>query len=277
MNNHHLQHEVEIVDRVAETETVFTLSLKFTDPEIQTAYQIKPGQFNMLYLYGVGEVAISIVSDLKEQDVLIHTIRAVGRVTNGLAALRPGDRIGLRGPYGTGWPMKEALGNDIVIITGGLGCVPAVSVINYIMQRRDQYGKLTIMQGVKHYHDLLWRERYQQWAKQPDTQVLLASDVGAPIWPFHVGSVMVLFDKAEISGAKTTVMMCGPEGMMRASVNELTRRSVKEDSIWLSMERNMQCGIGQCGHCQMGGLFVCKDGPVFQYPKIKSFLSVSGF
>ena len=269
--------EAEIVERIEETPTIFTLRLRFTDPEAHRTYRFGPGQFNMLYLYGVGEVAISIVADPEDEHMYDHTIRTVGRVTHGLAKLQVGDRIGVRGPFGRGWPIAESEGRDILIATGGLGCAPVMSVINYVLKRREQYGKLTIMQGVKHADDLIWREKYDEWSKLPDTQVLLAADKGGPKWPWRVGNLPMLFDEAHIDTDKTTAMMCGPEGMMIAVVKALQERQFPEQEIWLSMERNMQCGDGKCGHCQIGGKFVCKDGPVFSYPQVKSLLGVKGF
>lgn len=277
MINPHLPWQAEVIGRVDESPAVFTLRLQLCDANTRRSYHFNPGQFNMIYLYGVGEVAISIISDPHDDNVLDHTIRAVGRVTNGLAKLKPGDKVGLRGPYGRGWPLIEAEGKDVLAITGGLGCAPSVSVINYIMKRRGEFGRLTIMQGVKHYNDLLWRDRYDQWGKQPNTQVLLSSDAGGPLWPWHTGPVTVLFDEARIDPHSTIVIMCGPEGMMRASIRHLLARGIKERSIWLSMERNMQCAIQQCGHCQYGAKFVCSDGPVFSYPEVKSLFNIKGF
>lgn len=277
MVNPHLPWQAEVIDKQDESSSVFTLSLRITDPAVSKSYRFTPGQFNMLYLYGVGEVAISIVSDPENDSLLEHTIRAVGRVTRGLAGLKRGDRIGLRGPYGRGWPLDRAQGKDVLAITGGLGCAPSISVINYIMKRRNEFGHLTIMQGVKHSGDLLWRERYAQWDKRPDTRVLLSADVGGPLWPWHVGPVTVLFDEAHIDPNTTIVILCGPEGMMHASIQQLLERGLKEDSIWLSMERNMQCAIRQCGHCQYGGKFVCSDGPVFSYPEVKPLFRIKGF
>jgi NAD(P)H-flavin reductase len=270
-------HQAEIVERIEETPSIFTLRLRFTDPAVHAAYHFEPGQFNMLYLYGVGEVPISIVSDPLDERMYDHTIRAVGRITHGLAKLKVGDRIGVRGPYGRGWPMEPAEGQDVVIITGGLGCAPVVSVINYVLRRRDSYKRLTIMQGVKHADDLIWRSRYDEWDSLPNTRVLLAASQGGPLWPHHVGHVPVLFDKADIDPDNSTVMMCGPEGMMIAVTKELLARGLPERQLWLSMERNMQCAVGKCGHCQHGGRFVCKDGPVFAYPEIKSLLGVKGY
>lgn len=275
--NPYLPMEAEIVERVQESKTIFTLRMQLTDPADRSAYRFEPGQFNMLYLHGVGEVPISIVSDPQEATTLGHTIRAVGRVTNGMAALRPGDRIGLRGPYGRGWPLRDAPGHDVLIVTGGLGCAPVVSVINYVIMRRTFFGRLTIIQGVKHAEDLLWRDRYAYWGTLPDTHVLLSADHGGPVWPWHVGRVTEVFDDAAIDAGRTIAMMCGPEGMMRTSVTNLTARGIPEDHLYLNMERNMQCAVGHCGHCQYGAAFVCRQGPVFAYPEVKPLLNVKGF
>jgi NAD(P)H-flavin reductase len=194
-----------------------------------------------------------------------------------LAKLKVGDRLGIRGPYGRGWPLHQAEGRDIVLMTGGLGCAPAVSVIHYVMRRREQFGRLVIMQGVKHEDDLIWRERYSRWSQMPDTQVLLAADVAGPAWPFMVGRVITLLDQAEFDHDNSTVMMCGPEIMMRFTVENLLTRGLHESDIWLSMERNMQCALGHCGHCQYGGKFICKDGPVFPYEEIKGLFGIKGF
>ena len=275
--NPHLPHEAEILERIQESDSIFTLRLRFTDPVIQAAYRFQPGQFNMVYLYGVGEVPISIVSDPLDEHLLDHTIRRVGRVTEGLAQLRAGDRIGIRGPYGRGWPLEPVEGKDVAVITGGLGCAPVVSVINYIMRRRERYGKLTIIQGVKHSRDLIYRDRYQTWAAAPDTQVLIAASAGEALWPWHVGPVTDLFEQAQFDPAKTVAMMCGPEGMMIAGAGLLAQRGVAQENIYLSMERNMQCAVGLCGHCQYGGKFICKDGPIFSYPEVKGLFGVRGF
>jgi NAD(P)H-flavin reductase len=269
--------EVEIIERIQESPGLFTLRLRFTDPELQDNYRFEPGQFNMLYLYGVGEVPISIVSDPSDEHIIDHTIRAVGRVTHGMEKLQAGDRLGLRGPFGTGWPMAAAEQRDVVVVTGGLGCAPVVSVINYIIHRRERFGHLNIIQGVKHSSDFIWRERYDQWRELPDTQVLLAADAGDALWPWHIGRVTDLFGQLAFDPDRVSVMMCGPEGMMRVVVGNMLAMGVSEDEMWLSMERNMQCGVGHCGHCQYGDKFICRDGPVFNYGQIKSLFGVKGF
>ena len=268
--------EAIILERLQETDTLFTLRLKFTEQKIQDAYEFKPGQFNMLYLYGVGEIPISIVSDPQDSHIIDHTIRVVGRVTQGLAKLKTGDRIGLRGPYGRGWPMLESKDKDIVIVTGGVGCAPVVSVINYIEQRRDDYGHLNILQGVKHTNDLLWKDRYEKWRELPNTNVLLTASSGEALWPFHIGPVTALFEKLEYDPDNVAVMMCGPEGMMHVVCDHMLDHNVKSSQIFLSMERNMQCAIGHCGHCQYGSKFICKDGPVFSYDEIQDLFMTKG-
>ena len=159
--------------------------------------------------------------------------------------------------------MKEAQGKDVLIVTGGLGCAPVVGAIGYMFRRREQYGTIKILHGVKAPHDLLFRERFDSWRNHPNTEVYLASDEPGKTWHYHVGVVTELFDQVSLSPERTLVMMCGPEIMMRFVAAELLKRGLARDSIYLSMERNMKCGFGSCGHCQMGRMFVCSDGPVF--------------
>ena len=273
----YLPMDATVVSRTEESPQIFTLGLQFRDKAFHAEYDFQPGQFNMLYLYGVGEVAISIVSDPEHDSILYHTIRNVGRVTDGLSKLRKGDSIGIRGPYGRGWPIKQARGLDVVVITGGLGCAPNVATVNYLLKRREQYRHIVILQGVKHSEDFIFREHYQQWAQSPDTEVKLAADVVGKHWAWYQGYVTELIDEASFEPDNTISMICGPELMMLAAVNKLKQRGVPEAKIYLSMERNMECALGHCGHCQLGGYFVCKDGPVFCYAEIKHLLGQRGF
>lgn len=272
--NPYLPREAEIVGRTEESPNTFTLELRLTD---DAPYDFLPGQFNMLYLHGSGEVPISVVADAEASGVLSHTIRALGRITHGLAALRVGDRIGLRGPFGRGWPMSAAEGHDVVVVTGGLGCAPSVSIIHHILTHREHYGHLSILQGVKHTDDLIWRAQYEIWGNLPDVEVHLAADVAGPEWHGHIGLVTALFDRLDLAPSRTIAMLCGPEVMMQASAEGLHELGLAADAIYLSMERNMQCAIGHCGHCQMGGHFVCRNGPVFAWPEVRSLLGVRGF
>ncbi|MCA1805167.1 MAG: FAD/NAD(P)-binding protein [Xanthomonadaceae bacterium] len=276
MNRYRLPFDAEVAERVQEAADVFSLYLRMPDPDLARDYAFAPGQFNMLYLHGVGEIPISIVSDPEEPDLLMHTLRAVGRVTKGFEKLRVGDHIGVRGPFGRGWPLAQAEGRDLLLITGGLGCAPLVSVIEYVMRRRERFGHVTIIQGVKHHNDLIWRTRYEAWMRQPDTTVLLAADVADAGWSWHVGLVTDLLDQVPLGAQGAATMICGPEPMMQAAAQRCLQLGVHEDEVWLSMERNMQCATGHCGHCQLGPEFICKDGPVFPYTKLRPLLGRRG-
>jgi len=276
VTNPYLPLEARIVERVQESPSIFTLRLQLTDEAARNTYRFDAGQFNMVYVHGAGEVPISIVSDPRDPHLLDHTIRKVGRVTSALADLEAGDRVGLRGPFGRGWPLERSRGRDVAIVTGGLGCAPVVAVINYILMRREHFGRLTVIQGVKHAEELIWRERYAYWQSLPDVQVLLSADHGGPLWPWHVGRVTEVFEDAHLRPG-SVAMICGPEIMMQIAARQLAARGIAEDDIWVSMERNMQCAVGHCGHCQFGPDFVCRQGPVFPYPRIKPLFSVKGF
>lgn len=273
----YLPHEAKILERIQEAPTLFTLRLCFTDSTQQKQFAFQPGQFNMLYLYSVGEVAISIVSDSAEAKIFEHTIRIVGRVTKTFAKLTRGDRIGVRGPFGRGWPLAAARNKDIVIVTGGLGCAPTVSAINYIMQRRRHYGAVKIFQGIKHSSDLIFKERYHQWQQSPNTEIIIAADKSERGWPWHTGFIIELFQQTTLDAENTVAMLCGPEAMMNLAAQMLLQKKVAAKDIYLSMERNMECALGHCGHCQYGGLFICKNGPIFAYSEIKNLLGVAGF
>jgi len=276
-HNYDLPKDAIIVDRQQELKDVFTLTLAFSDPEIHAQYQFSPGQFNMLYLYGIGEVAISIISSPEDDQKHLHTIRAVGKVTNGLAQLKVGDHIGIRGPFGRGWPLDYAKNKDVLILTGGLGCAPSVSIINYILNNRSDFNTLHIIQGVKHSNDFIFKAQYDEWAKSFDTHVHLAADVSTSNWPWYTGLVTGLLDQITFDSDNTVCMMCGPEAMLKAAAKKLISLQVPENEIFLNLERNMECALGHCGHCQFGGHFICKDGPVFCYPDIKGLLGKKGF
>ena len=262
-----------IVAHRVEAEDIHTFTMRFTDPATRRAYRFAAGQFNMLYAYGVGEVPISIVSDPDQPALLEHTIRAAGRVTTVMARWKVGDLAGVRGPYGRGWPMEASRGRDVVVVTGGLGCAPVVGVIEYILRRRDDYGALHILHGVKTSHDLLYRDRFDAWRQHPRTKVYLAADRPDVNWHYRVGVVTDLFDEVTAEPS-AMVMMCGPEVMMRYAVRALRAKGIREENVYLSMERHMQCAIGLCGHCQFGPHFVCKDGPVFQYAAVKRLFGI---
>jgi sulfhydrogenase subunit gamma (sulfur reductase) len=272
----HCPLEAEILERTEESVSIVTLTVRLTDPAAAGRFRFTPGQFNMLYLPEVGEIPVSITSDADTPDILSHAIRDVGRVSHGLARLAAGDRIGLRGPFGRGWPLDAARGHNVVVITGGLGCAPVVPVIDHIHRRRNEYAALAILHGVKHCSDLIWGDCYEDWARHPDTQVLLAADVCRTGWSGTIGPVTRLFDQLTLDRNDAFAMLCGPEPMLRACAGQLLADGMAAERIWLSLERNMQCALGQCGHCQLGDRFVCRDGPVFHYGEIRHLLDKPG-
>lgn len=254
-----------------ETHDVFTLELS---PEEGNPLLFRPGQFNMVYVHGAGEIPVSISGDPAEPGTLIHTVRAVGAVTMGMKSIRQGDVLGVRGPYGTPWPIDEAVGSDFIIVAGGIGIAPLRPVIYEALRRRQQFGKLVLLYGTREPDDIVFAKTLEEWRSRFDFHVFVTVDRALGGWKGHVGVVTGLLPKASFEPANTIAMVCGPEVMMRFTAMELLKLGVDPKQIYLSMERNMKCGIGLCGHCQFGPYFVCREGPIFPYPRLKQLLSV---
>ena len=231
-----------------------------------------PGQFNMLYIFGVGEVPISISGDPAKRGTLIHTTRAVGAVTSAMRRLKPDDALGVRGPYGSHWPVEDAFGSDVVLVAGGIGLAPLRPAMYQILAYRERFGKVVLLYGARTPSDILFRRELEQWRAHFDLEVYVTVDRATDSWRGSVGVVTHLIPKAPFDPQNTVAMVCGPETMMRFTALELEKRGVSNNNIHLSMERNMKCAIGLCGHCQFGPVFVCKDGPVFSYPDIRDLL-----
>jgi NAD(P)H-flavin reductase len=231
-------------------------------------FRFAPGQFNMLYAFGIGEAAISISGDPAEPGRLVHTIRSVGKVSDALTRLRPGDALGLRGPYGGGWPLDAALGSDVVIVAGGLGLAPLRPTLYRLLAERDRYGRIVILCGARGPAEILYREELEHWRARLDVEIEVTVDHADQSWHGNVGVVTTLIARAAFDPAKTVAMLCGPEIMMRFAAVDLAKAGVPPEAIHLSMERNMKCAIGHCGHCQFGGDFVCKDGPVATWARL---------
>jgi NAD(P)H-flavin reductase len=230
----------------------------------------------MLYLPGVGEVPISASATTDEGPGIGHTIRFVGRVTRAIEAIKPGDVIGLRGPYGRGWPIERAEAKDVVIVAGGLGLAPLRPVVTALLGRRDRSGRLILLYGTRQPEDLLYSREYPDWQRR-GMEVQVTVDRAGPGWRGRVGVVPLLLQKLELDPERTIVMACGPEVMMRYSIAEARADRIPDDNIYLSLERNMQCAVGLCGHCQFGPDFICKDGPVFTHAEIARFLRQKSF
>jgi len=265
----------EIVEKHSYGSEIHTCRLRLADPAARLRFDFVPGQFNMVYVPGVGEVAISIASD-PEDELLDHTIRIVGRTTRVIGGLETGDVLGLRGPFGNGWPLQEARWKDVLVVTGGLGCAPVTGAIEYMFRRRASYAQISILHGVKKTSDLIHHDRFREWRRNPDTRVLLTSDEPDRQWQHHTGVVTELFEEVEIDPARTVVLICGPEIMIRYAVQILERRGVPARRIFVSLERNMKCAVGLCGRCQFGPEFICKDGPIFRFDRIARFFGVRG-
>jgi NAD(P)H-flavin reductase len=236
-------------------------------------FDYAPGQFNMLTAFGVGEAAISMSGD-PAAGPLIHTIRAVGPVSRALTQLGPGDPIGVRGPFGVGWPMQQAAGKDVVLVAGGLGLAPLRPAIYRLLGERESFGKVTLLFGARRPEDILFRPEVEHWRARFDIDVGVTVDHAGADWRGHVGVVTTLISRLEIDAAQTLAMVCGPEVMMRFVALALTDRGVAESDIYLSMERNMKCAIGHCGHCQLGPTFICRDGPVFTFERLKRLMTI---
>lgn len=232
-------------------------------------YSFEPGQFNMLYVYGVGEVPISVSGDPAETGVLVHTIRDTGFVTNALRKLGPGDVLGVRGPYGRPWPVDEAKGQDLLVVAGGLGLAPLRPVLYHVFKHRKDFGRVSLLYGARTPNDLLYRAELETWGKKHGIQTLCTVDQADPTWRGPVGVVTTLLRKADFQGDRGLVFICGPEIMMRFTMMDLEAMGVADTRMYVSLERNMKCGVGFCGHCQHGAAFVCKDGPVFRFDKVR--------
>jgi NAD(P)H-flavin reductase len=228
----------------------------------------------MIYAFGVGEVPISISGDPVKNTALVHTIREVGAVTRAMRNLKPSHGLGVRGPYGSGWPVAEARGADVVIVAGGIGLAPLRPALYHLIAERQHYGRVVLLYGTRTPDDILFRRELQQWNSRFDLEVLVTVDRAVGDWRGNVGVVTSLIPRAPFDPESTVAMVCGPEIMMRFTVQELQRRGVAPESIYLSMERNMKCAVGFCGHCQFGPTFICKDGPIFRYDRLQPLLAI---
>lgn len=261
-----------------EIEAVATFRLKFTDSLLAEQYRFRPGQFNMLYVPGCGESAISLSgSPTLNGHHLVHTIRFVGRVTEAISNLRVGDRVGVRGPFGSAWPIDCCKGRDVIIIAGGIGLAPLRPAIYSFMENRSDFGRIVLLYGARSPELLLYADELDSW-RAGGIEVQLTVDQADDSWQGAVGVVPLILDRlAGLKPDQTEVMMCGPEVMMHYCAQSAMKRNIPKRSIGLSIERNMQCAVGLCGHCQLGSVFVCRQGPVFRYDAIESLLRVRDF
>jgi NAD(P)H-flavin reductase len=248
---------------------VWTLDV---EPEATPDTTFAPGQFNMLTVFGIGEVPISFSGDPMKPDRLVHTVRSVGPVSTTLTQLGPGEIVGLRGPFGVGWPMAEAIGRDVVVVAGGLGLAPLRPALYRLLAERSRYGKIVLLYGTRRPEEILFRRELEEWRRRLDIHVEVTVDHAVGDWYGQVGVVTTLIPRASFDSPNAIALVCGPEIMMRFATVALRDAGVAEEAIYVSMERNMKCAVGLCGHCQFGPVFVCRDGPVFRYDRIRSLL-----
>jgi len=260
-----------VLRRAREVKDVWTFTLEMDDGG---RLDFAPGQFNSLTVFGVGEVPISISGDPAKEGGLVHTVRDVGVVSKALVQLGVGEPVGVRGPFGIGWPLDQAKGHDLVIISGGLGLVPLRPAIYHLLANRRHYGKIVLLYGARSPDEIIYRQELEEWRRRLDIEIQVTVDHAAADWYGSVGVVPMLVPRATFDPRHTTALVCGPEIMMRYAALALRDAGVDDKSIYLSMERNMKCGIGLCGHCQLGTVFVCRDGPVFRYDQLSALLGI---
>ncbi|HVY60427.1 MAG TPA: FAD/NAD(P)-binding protein [Planctomycetota bacterium] len=260
---------LRVVRNVRETADTFTLTLDAGERP-GGGFAFAPGQFNMLYALGRGEAPISVSGDPARPGTLVHTIRAVGDVTRALVAARRGDEIGVRGPFGTAWPVAEAdvAGRDVVVVAGGLGLAPLRPAILELLRLRPALGRLELVYGARTPADILFRKEVEAWRGRLDVNVHVTVDRAGPDWKGRLGVVTQVLPRLRFAPENALALVCGPELMMRFTARDLLARGVPAGRIVVSVERSMKCGVGLCGHCQLGPRFVCKDGPVFRWDDV---------
>lgn len=259
-----------VVGRVRETRDTCTLTLQ-VPPGMGVFH---PGQFNMVTVPGYGEVAVSISGNGGRPDRIEHTVRKVGAASGRIASTRVGEELGLRGPFGRGWPVEESRGRDVLVVAGGVGLAPLRPAIRYLLRNREHYGRVHVLYGARTPADMLYVRELEHWRGRFDVSVEVTVDRAGPGWRGHVGVVTSLLPAVRLDPARTVAWVCGPEVMMRFVAAALLAQGMQDDEIYVSLERNMQCGFGVCGHCQLGPYFVCRDGPVFSYRQVAALLSI---
>lgn len=261
-----LPHAVRVLRRRRDAPSTWTLELDVPAEMRNSGFQA--GQFNMLCIPGLGEIPVSLSGDPADRERLVHTVRAVGPVSSAVAGLQPGDMLGLRGPFGKGWPVEEAYGHDLLLVAGGLGLAPLRPALYRLLAERERFGRAALLYGTRTPDDILFRREVEQWRRRLDLEVEVTVDRAGRDWRGNVGVVTTLIPRAAFDPDDTVAMVCGPELMMRFSAIALRDAGIPREAIWVSMERNMKCAVGHCGHCQFGTDFVCRDGPVLRYDRV---------
>ena len=260
-----------VTSKRQELDDTWTLDLEPANGE--AVGEFGPGQFSMLYAFGSGEVPISVSGGGGPGQPLVHTVRAVGAATRAICAAEPGEQLGVRGPFGTSWPLEAAAGGDVVVVTGGIGLAPLRLAVERLVAKREDFGSVSLLYGARSPAEMLYPEQLEGWG-EAGIAVATTVDTAPSGWQGRVGLVTTLIPEASFEGARTTAFVCGPEVMMRFVARALRDREIPAERIHLSLERNMKCAIGHCGHCQLAREFVCKDGAVFPLDRIEPLLGI---
>lgn len=258
-----------ILDRRDETHDTMTFGLRFRDDGEHQAFTFRPGQFLELSVFGVGEAPFCLASSPTRPERIEVTVRRCGQVTDALHTLGPGDEVGLRGPCGNGFDLESVAGKDLLFVAGGIGLPPLRGLIWNVLDRREEFGRVTILYGSRTPSDLVYKEELRAWGDAEGVELRTTVDRREPGWEGNVGMVPVLFDQVELRPDTTTAFVCGPPIMIKFVVQDLLMRGFGEDRVISTLERMMQCGVGKCNHCCVGHRYLCRDGPVFSYAQIK--------
>lgn len=267
--NPFIPHIATVVNIREETADIRTLTLRFNDPNLD--FDFVPGQFVEVSIFGTGEIPLGIASSPTKKNTIEISVKRMGAVTKEIHKLVPGDTIGVRGPYGNGWPIEQLYGKNLLIVGGGIGLSPLRSLIDFVIDKRDEFGKMQIFYGARTQGDLVYRPLLKDWRSQKETEVHCTVDIGTPGWTGHVGVVTALFDhQALLRDENTLVITCGPPIMIKFVTMSLEKKGFADTDIITSMEKMMKCGVGKCGHCNIGSKYVCIDGPVFTHKELKA-------
>jgi sulfhydrogenase subunit gamma (sulfur reductase) len=264
-HNPYRPHPARITSIIDLTPNEKLFELRLIDDEVRHAFRFASGQFVELSIFGVGEAPVSISSAPSKQGFIELCVRSAGDVTGAMHKKQCGDIVGLRGPFGRGFPFDEMKGNDILLVAGGLGIAPLKSLINHIHDTRSEFGDVTILYGSRTPSEILFRRQFEMWQHRDDFDLILTVDRADEGWTGEVGLVTKLFDDLDIDPTSTYGAICGPPVMYKYVIAEMRKKAMDVDKIYVSFERRMRCGIGKCGHCGVGHQYACIDGPVFNY------------
>jgi NAD(P)H-flavin reductase len=265
LRNLYLPHLATIKTAVQETLDAWTFELEFQDPTVRESFTFQPGQFGLISAFGLGESTLTLASASTRRGSLDVTFRKIGRVTGGLASLNQGDTIGFRGPYGNRFPMERFKGKNLLFIAGGIGLPAVTSVLHDCLQARADYGDITILYGARSANDLVYKRQIAEWEQRPDVNMVKTVDPWGVTegWDGMVGLVPVVLEKINPSPEDTYVIMCGPPVMIKFVLQSLEKLGFRPEQIYLTLENKMKCGLGKCGRCNIGDLYICKEGPVY--------------